>query len=101
MNADLIDTVDYLPGSYGVQYGRSLGGVVDVKTKQEFPEDNQFYWSTDVIDSGGLVQGRVGDWGVAVAGRRSYIDVFIPLFTENQNFTISPKWYDYQVKVNN
>jgi len=99
LNADLIDTVDYLPGSYGVQYGRSLGGVVDVKTKQEFPEDNQFYWSTDVIDSGGLVQGRIGDWGVAVAGRRSYIDVFIPLFTENQNFTISPKWYDYQVKV--
>ena len=99
LNADLIDSVDYLPGSYGVQYGRSLGGVVDVKTKQEFPEDNQFYWSTDIIDSGGLVQGRVGDWGVAVAGRRSYIDVFIPLFTENQNFTISPKWYDYQVKV--
>ena len=71
LNPDLIDTVDYLPGSYGVQYGRSLGGVVDVKTKQEFPEDNQFYWSTDIIDSGGLVQGRVGDWGVAVTGRRS------------------------------
>ena len=99
LNPDLIDSVDYLPGSYGVQYGRSLGGVVDVKTKQEFPEDNQFYWSTDIIDSGGLVQGRVGDWGVAVAGRRSYIDVFIPLFTQNQNFTVSPKWYDYQVKV--
>ena len=99
LNPDLIDTVDYLPGSYGVQYGRSLGGVVDVKTKQEFPEDNQFYWSTDIIDSGGLVQGRVGDWGVAVAGRRSYIDVFIPLFTQNQNFSVSPKWYDYQVKV--
>lgn len=99
LNPDLIDSVDYLPGSYGVNYGRSLGGVVDVKTKQEFPEDNQFFWSTDIIDSGGLVQGRVGDWGVAIAGRRSYIDVFIPLFTKNQNFTVSPKWYDYQVKV--
>lgn len=99
INPDLIETVDYMPGSYGVQYGRSLGGVVDVKTKQEFPEDNQFYWSTDIIDSGGLIQGRVGDWGISAAGRRSYIDVFIPLFTQNANFTVSPKWYDYQIKA--
>ncbi len=99
LNPDLIDTVDYLPGSYGVNYGRSLGGVVDVKTKQEFPEDNQLYWSTDIIDSGGLVQGRIGNWGVSAAGRRSYIDVFIPLFTQDAAFTVSPKWYDYQIKV--
>ena len=99
LNADLIDSVDYLPGSYGVKYGRSLGGVVDVKTKEEFPEQNQLSWSTDILDSGGLVQGRVGDWGVAAAGRRSYIDVFIPLFTQNSDFTVKPHWMDYQMKL--
>ena len=36
LNADLVDSVDYLPGSYGVHYGRSLGGVIDVKTKKDF-----------------------------------------------------------------
>ena len=68
LNADLIETVDYLPGSYGVQYGRTLGGVVDVKTKTTFPEQNKFSWSTDVLDSGGLLQVKAGDYGVAVAG---------------------------------
>ena len=99
LNADLIDSVDYLPGSYGVKYGRSLGGVVDVKTKQDFPEQNQLSWSTDILDSGGLIQGRIGDWGVAAAGRRSYIDAFIPLFTQNSNFTVKPHWGDYQIKL--
>lgn len=98
-NSDMIDSVDYLPGSYGVQYGRSLGGVVDVKTKDLSPEDNQVFWSTDIIDSGGLVQGKVGNWGVAVAGRRSYIDLFIPAFTKDTAYTVSPKWFDYQVKL--
>ena len=83
LNADLIETVDYLPGSYGVQYGRTLGGVVDVKTKTTFPEQNKFSWSTDVLDSGGLLQVKAGDYGVAVAARRSYIDLFIPASTQN------------------
>jgi TonB family protein len=99
LNADLIETVDYMPGSYGVQYGRSLGGVVEVKTKKEFPEQGKFTWSTDVLDSGGFVQGRVNNFGIAAAGRRSYVDAFIPLFTKNSNFVVKPRWYDYQVKI--
>ncbi|MGC6510022.1 MAG: TonB family protein [Myxococcota bacterium] len=99
LNADLIETVDYLPGSYGVQYGRTLGGVVDVKTKTTFPEQNKFSWSTDVLDSGGLLQVKAGDYGVAVAARRSYIDLFIPAFTQNTGFVIKPRWFDYQLKV--
>jgi TonB family protein len=99
LNADLIDSVDYLPGSYGVKYGRSLGGVVDVKTKEDFPEQNQLSWNTDILDSGGLVQGRVGEWGVAAAARRSYIDALLPIFTKNTAFTVKPRWFDYQFKL--
>ena len=36
ISPELIESVDYLPGGYGVQYGRSMGGVVDVKTRSEF-----------------------------------------------------------------
>lgn len=99
LNSDLIETVDYLPGSYGVQYGRTLGGVVDVKTKKTFPEQNKFTWSTDVLDSGGLLQTKVGDYGVAIAARRSYIDLLIPAFTKDSGFVIKPRWFDYQLKV--
>ena len=99
LNADLISSVDYLPGSYSVKYGRSLGGVVDVKTKQAYEESSKMSWNSDLLDSGGFYQGKVGDWGVAVAARRSYIDTIIPYFTRNSNFVVKPRWYDYQLKI--
>ena len=101
INADLVESVDYLPGGYGVGYGRSLGGVVDVHTKHTYPEQHHVTWSTDILDSGGLAEGRLGSrdqWGYAIAARRSYIDLFIPLFT-NSDYTIEPRWMDYQVKL--
>jgi TonB family protein len=99
INSDLIEAVDYLPGSYNVRYGRSLGGVVDVKTKTDIPEQNRLSWNTDILDSGVSFTGKLGDYGVALAARRSYIDLFIPYFTQDTGFTIKPRWYDYQAKL--
>ena len=99
LNSELIETVEYLPGSYGVQYGRTLGGVIDVKSKSDFPDEMKVNWSTDLIDSGGMFSGKVGKYDVAFAGRHSYIDRLIPYFTGDSGFTVSPRWYDYQFKV--
>ena len=105
INADLIDSVSYLPGSYGVQYGRTLGGVVDVTTKQEYPEQTRLTWSTDLLDSGGLLQGRIGKKkrvGLAMAARRSYIDAVlasVPSLLPNPDLVVRPRWYDYQLKL--
>ncbi|MEE2749958.1 MAG: TonB family protein [Myxococcota bacterium] len=100
-NADLLESVDYLPGGYGVQYGRSLGGVVDVSTRKESPEQPRLSWSTDILDSGGLFEGRLGKDGqhhVAIAARRSYVDLLLPTFLKNTGVTALPRWYDYQLR---
>lgn len=102
LNADLVESIDYLPGGYGTEYGRSMGGVVDVKTKTRYPDRRRLVWNTDILDTSVLFEGRVGKGekvGVALAGRRSYIDAFIPIFTADSGFTIKPRWYDYQAKV--
>lgn len=102
VNADLIESVDYLPGTYGVRYGRSTGGVIDVQTKRDAPERPRFTWSTDALDSGGLLEGRFGrdqGLGLALGARRSYIDAIIPVFTGDSGFLLKPRWYDYQVKA--
>jgi TonB family protein len=106
INADLVEGVDYLPGGFGVKYGRSMGGVVDVRTKSTFPEQTRVVWNTDALDTGVLVEGRLGSsdqLGFAVAGRRSYIDALLPLVLPltgaNPDFVIQPRWYDYQFKV--
>ncbi len=101
INPDLVEGVDYLPGGFGVQYGRSMGGAVDVTTKREFGERPHLTWSTDILDSGGMFTaslGKQGQHGVGIAARRSYIDLIIPAFTRNSGFVAKPRWYDYQLK---
>ncbi len=101
INPDLVAGVDYLPGGFGVQYGRSTGGVVDVTTKGKFPDRPHISWSTDILDSGGTFTASLGkkkQHGIGVAARRSYIDALLPLFTANTGFVAKPRWYDYQAK---
>ena len=99
LSPDLIEAVDYLPGGYGVQYGRSMGGIVDIKTKKSF-EKNKIVWGTDILDTQLYFEGNVGKkskHGLAIGARRSYIDAFIPLFV-GDDFSIKPVYWDYQLK---
>jgi len=101
ISPELIDSVDYLPGGYGVQYGRTMGGTIDVKTKRDFGDDPKLVWGTDILDSQLFFEGKVGKekkHGIAAGARRSYIDVFIPIFTGGTGFTIKPRYWDYQFK---
>ncbi len=112
INSDLVETVDYLPGGYGVQYGRSMGGVVDVTTREESSEQTRFTWTTDIMDSGGMVEGRLGKRGAepedkvhhyAAAGRRSYIDYVLPYIIPYTaagqiGLVAKPRWLDYQAR---
>lgn len=102
INEDIVESVDYLPGGYGVEYGRSTGGVINIRTHAQYPERVRAEASVDLLDATGVVQGRVGKdgrWGLTAAGRRSYLDAFLPLFTKDSGFTVEPYWWDYQVKV--
>jgi TonB family protein len=101
LNSDIIQSVDYLPGGYSVRYGRSTGGVVDVTTRKEAPEQARMTWSTDVLDTGALFEGRFGknkDHHFAVAARRSYIDKLLPLFLGEAGTLAKPRWMDYQMR---
>jgi len=98
---DLIESVDYLPGGYGVQYGRTMGGTIDVKTKSDFAENGRLSFGADILDSQVFYEGKLGKnkkHGIAVGARRSYIDVFIPIFTADTGFTLKPRYHDYQLK---
>lgn len=100
LSPDIIEAVDYLPGGYGVEYGRSMGGSIDVRTKRKFKE-NKIVFGMDVLDAQVYFEGNVGknkQHGLAIGARRSYIDAFIPLFTRDQDFAIQPIYWDYQAK---
>jgi hypothetical protein len=104
INPNLIDRVDYLPGTFGVNYGRGTGGVIDLKTSDSYPEHWRAAWQTDFIDTSVFAQGKLrpdseAPVGLSVAVRRSYLDAWLPLLIPDDQPTINPSWFDWQVKV--
>lgn len=100
LSPDVVNSVQYMPGGYGVQYGRSTAGTINVETKDRF-KDRRLVWGTDILDTQLWFEGNLGknkQHGFAIGARRSYIDAFIPLFTRNTGFTIRPVYWDYQAK---
>jgi len=101
LQPNIVDSVDYLPGGYGVGFGRSMGGTIDVRTRQTYPDESSLFWGTDILDSQFLFQGKVGKdgtHGLMVGARRSYIDALLPLFVRDTGFLIKPRYWDYQIK---
>jgi TonB family protein len=100
INASLISSVDYLPGTYSSNYGRSTGGVIDVRTKVEYPDQVKFTWRSDFLDTGLFATGKIGKHiGFSVGARRSYLDAILGLVLADSGFYAAPRWFDYQVKL--
>lgn len=100
LNPNFIESVDYLPGTYGTQYGRSTGGVVDVRSQTRYPDRPQTTWRTDFLDSGAYFQGKVGKKiGVAAGVRKSYLDLLLKPLLGDSEVYVAPRWFDYQAKV--
>ncbi len=93
---ELVGDVQYFPGDFGVEYGRSTGGVVNVVSKTDYGDQPRLVWSTDFLDSGGVFTGRFGDHEVGIAARRSYVDALLSLVPVGS--FASPVWSDYQLR---
>lgn len=114
---EMLDKIDFYPGNFSVRYGRYMGGIVDVELRKPNTacyddygvpaEGNRCYHGmaqVDVIDGRLMLQGPVPgteDWSFAVAGRRSWVDVFVKPILESAgtSVTSAPVYYDYQAIV--
>lgn len=96
----LIDSLDLYPGNFAVDYGRVNGGVVDVRLRDPQVDAIHGYAEADIFDAGALVEGPVGDGGLAIAFRRSYIDGVLALALSDdlrRRFATAPRYYDGQI----
>ncbi|MBN2800107.1 MAG: TonB-dependent receptor [Deltaproteobacteria bacterium] len=100
MPGDLLEEVSLLPGSYGVRYGRTLGGVVDLRPKLELPETSGAYASVDLYQAAAFGEYLVGDRGAfTLAGRRSYIDAILnPILGGGEATFQAPRYWDGQAR---
>lgn len=108
-NSATVENISFQPGNFGVDYGRSIGGLVqaDVKT----PSKKGVHGAIDVnfFDVSANVEAPVSDtWSVSAAGRYGLaqltvpfaIKTFAPPNVQSQlAFTRAPQFWDYQVRA--
>jgi TonB family protein len=113
---ELLDRIDFYPGNFSAKYGRVDGGIVDVGLRSPDTQCTGDYGvatdkkgcfhgmaQVDLIDGRLMLQGPLPakDWSFAVAGRRSWIDVWLKPVLESagSSVTAAPVYYDYQAIV--
>lgn len=103
LNPEFLDRIDLYPGGFPARFGRAIGGIVSVDTRSAKSDGVHGSAKVDLLDSGAYVRVPVGEHGaLAVAGRRSYLDVMLNLFLPEQDpgdtLIVVPVYYDYQAR---
>ena len=97
---ELLEKIDFYPGNFSAQYGRVMGGVVDVGMRDPKKDKLHGLAQVDLIDARVLAEGPIGNtgWNFAVGGRRSYFDLWLKPVLEAAGSGVStaPVYYDYQ-----
>ncbi|MCB9780917.1 MAG: TonB-dependent receptor [Alphaproteobacteria bacterium] len=99
--SDLLDEVRFLPGTYGVRYGRHLGGVVDLIPRAELAERSHGKASLDLFQASVFHTQKLSDhWTLTGAIRRSYIDAILgPLVNIDPSYSLRlPAFTDGQLR---
>ncbi|HZI08182.1 MAG TPA: TonB-dependent receptor plug domain-containing protein, partial [Archangium sp.] len=104
LNAEFLDRVDFFPGGFGARYGRAIGGVVDVATRKGSSDTLHGSVKVDLLDSGFFLETPITEGiSAAVAARRSYVDLLLPLVLpddpEGGTLLVLPRYWDYQARV--
>jgi TonB family protein len=102
---EMLSKLDFYPGNFSTQYGRAMGGIVEVGIKEPQTEKKlKGLAQADLIDARVMAEGPIPigkGWSFAVAGRRSYVDLWLKPILEaaGTSVTAAPVYYDWQMLV--
>ncbi len=108
-NSATLESISFMPGNFGVDYGRSIGGLIQAEVKT--PSKKGVHGAIDVnfFDVSANVELPISDnWSVSAAGRFGLaqltvpfaIKTFVPQNLQNQlGFARAPQFWDYQVRA--
>lgn len=108
-NSATLESIAFQPGNFGVDYGRSIGGLIQAEVKT--PSKKGVHGAVDVnfFDVSANIEAPLSeDWSVSAAGRYGLaqlsvpfaIKTFVPQNLQNQlGFARAPQFWDYQVRA--
>lgn len=105
----MLESVDFYPGGFGPVYGRLMGGVLDVRTRNEYEDTIHGLVQADLLDASAAITGPIKKkgqrepiGGFVIAARRSYLDLILPLLAPSSvdlGGIVLPQWTDVQGKL--
>jgi TonB family protein len=99
INSDLVKSIELVPGAYGAEYGRGIGGLVKTETRTLPREGTHGYVAADVIDASALITTAISKTArFGIAARRSHLDSVLSQVTSQDvgDFVPIPQYYDGQ-----
>jgi hypothetical protein len=97
----MLQGIDFLPGNFGSEYGRSTGGIVDARLKTPRPQRVGGYADVSILDASLYLEVPLGPKGsLALGGRRSYLDFLLDAAVPDSapiDLVTAPVYYDYQL----
>ncbi len=102
VNGDLVRDVTLTPGAYGPEYGRALGGMVRVETRDLPDSGVHGYAAADTLDGSGMVTAVLGDRvRVGAAARYGWLEGELRAVDapDVDQFFAIPRYADYQGKM--
>lgn len=104
INIPFVESVELVPGAFSARFGRSIGGIVTLKTRKLPTDDVHGFAKADVIDAGAYVGVPVTEnIAVGASARRSYLDVIrqvqLGAFGTGDDVVQVPTYWDYQLKL--
>ncbi len=96
--AEALSRLDYRPGNFGTEYGRAMGGVIDIGLRA--PRSDRFggVVQFDIIDGRVMLEGPLSKrTRLMVAGRRSWLDAWVG--SAIPEVRSAPVYYDGQVML--
>ncbi len=103
VNSDLVRSIDLLPGGYGAEYGRGLGGLVRVETRALPQKGVHGYVAADALDTSAMLSATLSPKvRIGLAGRYSYLDRILAGVTSQDigDYFPIPRYDDYQGMMN-
>lgn len=97
ISSRLVGQLDFFPGGYPLQYGRFSAGVISLETRPPPSERPFVEFSVDVLRASAIavVPFDHGRGSLAVAVRRSYLELIAPLIVEG----VTLQYTDYQLRA--
>jgi TonB family protein len=101
--SEMLARIDFIPGNFGPEYGRAMGGIVDIGMRSPAKDRLHGIAKVDLLDVRLSAEGPLGKTTRFLAGaRRSWVDAWIGSALEAGGATsvsAAPVYYDYQAGI--